>query len=1122
MKRLLKILGIAAAVVGLLLGAAVVVLWLFVDLDQVVNEQIAKAKPQIEQRLGRKVEVGKVTTRLFPVLGGRIEGLAIASDPTRPEDDRPLLHVGSVGFDVALWRAVSSFGKSIVVKDVYVDGLQVSVVRYKDGRLSYQDILDRQPREPESKRSAAPSEPLSPQVLEYLRAVSIDELRLFDAEVRFADHATPTGKVAEERVRRLNLALRDLRLSDPIRLKLTAALFAEATNLELEASVGPLPQDLKLEGLPPIGGVRLRAEQIDLGKLAPYLGPAVPVRIQSALLSSSLDVGEVGKAKPVTVSGSLTIAGLQLSGGQKLDVKLDTRLKANLQDLGVDIDKLDLKVGAIELAMSGALLDLAKTPRFKDFTIRSTTLDPALLFAYYPAAAQGLPPGTRLAGPIRLEVKASGDASRQTVLAEVDLAALDLLLPDTLLKPKDTPFALKVDGDFTSSDANLRRMGLVLDELDLGLRGTVKDFHKPTLDLALEAKPFSFDRLARLIPSIGEALRKASAKASGDGQLAGHIKGTAEDLDAALQLALLGVKLDVPGTRLDGDLRLDVKAKGNPKQDLQASLRLDANEAVIRVEGAVDKAAHTPLLVEVEAQRKGDLLELRRLGVVFAELKLDAKGRFDLAKGESALSVAMQRLDLEKFAKTVTAIPADRAKKGFVDAKVTVSGNPNRLDSMAIELNPLSARLGRSDLLGQVKVVNLTRPQAQVNLTSQLLDLDELNGARKEPEPSKAQTQAQPAAEKRPPAKDDPSLKDYRLSGRVDLKRVIVSQTELTDFKGEIELIDGVLTLKDCTLHAFDGTVSAQGTRAEIWKARMPFTANLAIKGMDLNKVLSAKTRYANTLHGKADLDVQAHGEGFETEELEQKLLGSMSVKLNEGKLARASLTKAVLGDFALLEKVPGVSTSKALKSVSADNAIRDLAAQLEIKDGKLQLARPVAFNLDGNRVQLGGAVGIAGKLLLQGDYFVPPSLVNTLTAGKCKSDAELKVPVSIAGTVSSPEFRPEASAVVEALLQRCLKGAAAQAVGDQAGKLLGDQAKKVIGTTAVPTSTAEAEARAKAEADRLKAESEAKARAEADRLKAEAEARVRAEADKRKKAAEEAAKKEAGNALKGIFGNKK
>ncbi|MGC4115517.1 MAG: DUF748 domain-containing protein [Myxococcales bacterium] len=718
-----------------------------------------------------------MTTRIFPVLGGSVAELAVAQDPAHPEDDRPLLSVKLVGFDIALWEALKSRGKSITVTDLYVEGLQVNLVRYKGGVLSYQDILDRQPKDDPAEKKVEEAKPLSPEVLQYVRAVSIDALRIVDAEVRLADHDTPTGKLAEDYVRKLNLRLNDLRLSDPIRVRLEAAVFSEKPNFELETTVGPLPQDLQFNALPHIAGVKVRISDLDLGKLAPYLGPAVPVKVASALLSTQWDVGEVSFEKPVSVAGTLSVRELQLAGGKKFDLSLVTKAQADLKNLGTEIDKLDLEVGTVKLAMSGALLDLAKVPRFKDFTAKSTTLDLEQLLAYYPAAAKSLPPGTRLQGIATLDAKASGDAGKQTVVAAVDLSALDILVPGTFVKPKGTPLKLSVNGDFTTKDATLRQLGLVLDELDLGVKGTVKGFDKPVMDLTLAAKPFSFDRIVRLLPQASQALAEQNAKASGDGSIAGHLKGSMTDLDAAFDLNLTGVKLDIPGTHLDGALTVSLALDGNPKKDLKAAVVVDADKAVIQIKDTLDKTAKTPLSIQLDADRRGDLVTLKRLSVLFAELKLDATGTLDLGKGTTALNVSMPRVDLEKLSKTVTAIPADKAKKAFFDANVGVVGNPNKLETIAVELNQLDVRIGRSDLQGTVKIANLVKPRAQIDVRSQLLDLDELQELHRlevanagEPGPARAEGAAQgrPVAQGLPLQRQGRPQARHRLPDRAD------------------------------------------------------------------------------------------------------------------------------------------------------------------------------------------------------------------------------------------------------------------------------------------------------------------------------------------------------------------
>ena len=248
---------------------------------------------------------------------------------------------------------------------------------------------------------------------------------------------------------------------------------------------------------------------------------------------------------------------------------------------------------------------------------------------------------------------------------------------------------------------------------------------------------------------------------------------------------------------------------------------------------------------------------------------------------------------------------------------------------------------------------------------------------------------------------------------------------ELTNFRGRLRLEDGLLTLEDCSFGIYDGTVTAAGTQMEIWKARMPFKANLSVKGVEVNKALSAHTRYGNSLYGKADFDTHLAGDGVETRQLEEKLLGQLTMSLKQGRLGRAGLTESVLGEFKTLEQVPGLN----LRVPKVDNALKDLVAQLEVHDGKMTLSRPMAFSLDGNRVTLGGAIGIAGGLFLDGG-----ALIDAATGGRCKSTEELRVPVAVRGRVEAPEFRPNGAAVALALARRCLTGAVGGKVLDALG----------------------------------------------------------------------------------------
>lgn len=1099
MKRLLKI--VLGAVLGLvvLVGGAFVAAALFLDLDKVINAQIAQQKPELEKKLGRQITVGKVSTEIFPTLGGKIDGISIAPDPAHKEDDRPLLQVGQVGFEVALWDALVSLGKDIRVKTVYVDGLKVNLVRYPDGTLSYQDILDRQPK-PAPAEEEKPSEPLSPELQERLKALSIGEIRLGDAELRLVDHATPTHQVAESFVKHLNVKLNDVRLSDPIKLHVDAAIFADAKNFEFDTEVGPLPADLQVKGTPPVGATSIKMTNVDLARLAPYLGKAVPARIDSADADADLKLSGLRENKPSELKGYFQIQHIQIAGGQKFDFRIDSDLKADLQKLGVEVAKLKVQIGQIEIAMSGDLHDLATHPTFHDFTVRSTTLSPGLIFAYYPPAKDGLPPGFKLDGAASLDVTASGDASHQKLNANLDLANLDIYAPGSLAKPKGVAMGLKVDGEFTSSDANLHKAEVILDELDLAASGTVKNFAQPQLDLALNAPPFSFDQLARLMPSLREALQKQNATAQGQGRIDGHVKGAMTNLDALLELALTGVHMDAAGTKLDGNLSLRAAAKGDPNQNMQAEVVIDGQQATMVIPGTVNKLPTTPMRLEMQVSRTPTNIDVKKFEVRFAELAMQANGTFDMGKGQTQLRVDVAPLDIEKFAKTVTAIPAEKAKGGLADVKVAVKGDPNKLETMSVSIDPLNVRYGDSDLRGVMNVSNLVKPDVTMKVTSNKLDLDTLLSLDDSPKEKKKREEV-----------DDPKLKEITFVGNFQAKEMIYSKTQLTNFNGVVKLKDGLLTLEDATFGVFGGSVSAKGTTAEIWKGKMPFHAKLAVKQIDVAQALAAKTKYGGLMQGRGDFNVDLSGEGFESADLEKALTGNMDASLTNAKYNSASLTQSVLGGFApTLSKIPGTK----LAQTQADNAISDLIAAFEVKQGKMQLKKPMAMGLDGSRVTLDGAIGIAGGLFLTGTYGLAGNVLTQATGGKCKVTSEVPIPVKINGTASKPSFAPDVGGAAKNVATACLTGAVGGAAVQAAEQAKAEAEAKA--KAAAAQAQAQAQAAAKAQADNAKAQAQAAADAQ-KKAAADAAAKAKADADAQAKKAADDAKKKAQDALGGI-----
>lgn len=1132
MKRLIKIVTTAVLSLALIFSLLSLAAWMLLDLDAWMTTQLARWTPQAEAKLGRKVSTGEVSTTFLPTLSARVRDLQVGPNLEAP-GEAPLAQVGSVAFEVSLWDAIVSLGKKVTVDVVAVDGVQINVTRHADGSLSYEDVLQRfatqapEPVAAEEPKQDDESEPLSPEVQAYLRGFSVGEIRLTGG-VRFVDHATAGSP--ESRIDALRLTVSDVRLGSPARVQLEAAVFAARPNLRVSVKTGVVSEDLDLSKVADLTDLDAEIVDLDLAKLSPYLSPMLPVRLAEANLSMALRAPQLSASQPIEAVGNLSLSPLRVTGGARCDLSIALDGKADPTALSADVKTLNLSWGRARLGLSGAFRQLATSPTFANLKLTGQDLDVTALKGCWPGLSAFVPSELTAEGPASFDVQASGDVKQQSVRALLELRPVRVGWATAFEKPAGEPLALVVDGAFTSDSADLRSMRFDVGELSVETKGTVMNFAAPKFDLALAAKPFRFDSVARLVPGTREQLVASGVTSAGSGAFTGHLKGSQDALDANLTLKLSDVGLEVPGTKLAGDLNLAFTAAGNPAADLDGRLTFDAGGATVVVEGSVNKGAGVPALVDVKVARRGSRIDLLNADLKFSELAMSAKGGFDLDAGTTDVAVSLAPLNLEKFAQVVTAIPPQMAKGGVVKAGVNVAGNPNDLTTMSVGLDGLDVRLGRSDLRGSARVVDLEKPRVELALTSNLLDVDQLFPPSEATASAETTKEAPEEAGATTPAADDPSLKDYRFEGRVAAKRIVVRERVLTDFRSKLKLADGIFTLEEGSFGAYGGKVVASGSQAEIWKARMPFKGRLALQKVDIGELLAKETKYGGVLTGRGSFDLDVSGEGFETSDLEEHLDGSLSLSFDEGKWSAASLAPRLTAALEPLAKLPGFDVGR----LTGSNAVRKLNAKFGITDGRMTLKEPAGLTLDGYAVTLTGSIGVAGSLALDATWSLPGDLISKVTQGKCRTEAPVAVPMSLSGTVVSPEVSVRSSQVIANLARACLAEQALGAAGQALGVDVKAKAAELEQKAKDLAKQAEAEAaalrqQAEAEAARVRAEAEAKVAAEKARLEAEAlrqkqaaEAKARAAAEKaaaEAKAKADAAKKEAERKAKEAVG---
>ncbi|MDY7226400.1 AsmA family protein [Hyalangium rubrum] len=462
---------------GVLVLAVVVVLW---RLDSILLQQARTQTATLSQQLGRPVEIGDISTKLFPHVGVDVENVSVGA---AEGEELPLAQMKNLDVRVAAMPLLKSRGKDIQVLNAEVSGLTVNVIRLPDGTTNVQRLQERlaqqQPKEEEPPAEEKPPADLS--------GVRVDRAALTDGTIRFVDRSG--GKAQELAISDLDIEVKDLRVGQPLEVKLSAAVLAQKQNLFATLAASPLPPTL----VPTPERLTLKAESIDLAPLGPYLPPSVGLQAGTLTADWKAELGGVvpGGKGPTRLEGVIRALGLRFAGaegGKALDVVLDTDVKADLAAGDLALDRLKLDFGPAGITGKGRVKGMmGSTPTVEGFELTSHDLDPAVLAEYYPPLKKQL--NGMIAGPVGLSVRGSGTQEAQALNAEVDLTPVRLRIPEQLSKEAGTPMritarvsgaaasggALRFDAKANLDGADLRP-GLLLakapgDKLDVAATG---------------------------------------------------------------------------------------------------------------------------------------------------------------------------------------------------------------------------------------------------------------------------------------------------------------------------------------------------------------------------------------------------------------------------------------------------------------------------------------------------------------------------------------------------------------------------------------------------------------------------------------------------------------------------
>jgi AsmA protein len=514
-----------AATLGLLVAALFIA---SLALDSYVHRHEHEVLAQLETRLGRKVDVGRLSASLWT--GLTAENVTIGGS-SLPGDQAPLFTAERVRVRASLMRTLLTLGRRVQVADIRLSRPTVNVVRLADGSLNVDHVVD---HVSSTGPVAEPAQPMSARTRRIIENARLGQARITDGRVRFVDRLA-AGHAAVE-VTGIDLTLADVGIKRRPSVQLRAAVLAAQPNLELRAQ---LDEAGSLERLPPpLESARLTLGRTDLGPLMPLVARVVS-GLEAGVASADLAIRWTDVAE---VKGGAQLNRARFAGGVPFDAKLDVDVSADAHKRDLDVRRLELAIGEMSLVAKGKLQSLATRPRFEGFSVESRKVDFDGLRRLYPPLDRRL--GATVRGPVQLRASASA----QEFTALIDLTAASVAAPGRFEKPRGTPWRVSASGRAQNDVVELASLTLEAAQQTVRGRGTVRlgDKH-PALDLHASTDAFPIAALTPFVPSLAAA-RLPPLVVSADAHLTGRAGVPASMALEVERLAIASRKSDLSGT----------------------------------------------------------------------------------------------------------------------------------------------------------------------------------------------------------------------------------------------------------------------------------------------------------------------------------------------------------------------------------------------------------------------------------------------------------------------------------------------------------------------------------------------------------------------------------------------
>ena len=973
---------------------------------------------------------GDIKLSYWPKIGANLGKVSISEH----QSDTVFASVNSVKVALAVMPLLK---KELVVDTVYVDGAKANVIKNKDGKFNFDDLLSKDEEESKIK-------------------FDIDGVNVSNSEVKYSDETTG----AKYSISKFNMKSGHIALAEPVDLEtdftLTSNQPATAANIQLKGNflVDPETKHFKVKGLDShitgdlFGGkgmdVKASGDVDAKPELKEFLvdslkfvasgnfdgakqsidlsAPALTIlkdEVSSKKVTVSLGqekAGDIFKANMVLADMKGSPKALQSSGitGDLSAVQgkrtvtgtFSSPFSGNIENLIFDIPKLagnlDIKDPSLPNGgMKGTFNLGAYTDIKKELANSKFSLNMAETKLTGDVAVSGFKKQNikfnlnadkldlnKLLGKSTAPAKSSGKPADMSALKNMTLdgkLSVGSLIYDKY-RVSGLNVGIKADGN------KLAFSGLNVKVDDSQIKGNfgISNFAKPLYTFDLDIDNVDVDKYA---------VADASAKKDAPN------KNADKPLDLSALKAL----------NADGSIRIGSLKYGKTK----------ASNVNINLKADGEKLSLNPLSAKVDdSQVKGSfaITQFARPKYVF-DLDIDAldanryAGAGDASKpGKSSESSGLS--DLKTFLADgnlrIGSLKYDKYQISNLKAGL-------KADGQKLQLNPLIAKVDDSQINANVGVSNFGNPAYNFDVKIDRLDAD------------KYITKSSAKSTGDTPI-DLSALKKLNATGEANIGWLKLANVKTENVNLGLKAGEGIATLSPFAANLYNGSMS--GSLKVDARATPSITFKQAMKSVSVGPLLVDSINN-DMLSGTGTVNIDVTTQGNSVGALKKGLLGNASLNLADGALKGVDIAGSIR-DLKNKVNILGKKDVNADKTKKTD--FSELTATFDIKNGvahneDLAMKAPVLRLAKGDSR---GDIDIGNEKI---NYIAKPTVVKSL---KGQGGAELDdlsgiaIPIKITGTFANPKYGMDFAAIGAALAQSKLL--------DKVGGEKGSAVKELIG----------------------------------------------------------------------------